>query len=69
MECSREENGNKYVGYPTEFQETGLYHFICPMGLVSYICLQEQKFEILYGPAPGICTTLRLKLLTSSIIP
>ena len=33
--------------YPVNFQEVGVYRFICHRGHENHMCLQEMKFEIL----------------------
>jgi hypothetical protein len=34
--------------YPAELQDSGLYQLICRNGHNTFICVQEQKFEVLF---------------------
>lgn len=47
MQCSKE-TGHPSTCYPAELQDSGLYRLVCKHRHETFICLQEQKFEVLF---------------------
>lgn len=48
MQCSKETGQPDSTCYPAELQDSGLYRLVCKNRHETFICLQEQKFEVLF---------------------
>lgn len=48
MQCFKEAGRPDSTLYPAELQDTGLYRLDCNHGHENFICVQEQKFEVLF---------------------